>query len=358
MNPIKSLWQGRNADSAARRDQIAYRLTIIGIVALLPLLVTELPKPDPGLGIQLLFLVLLLATNGFALYKKKRSLFSHALVAIPITAGIVMSVQGEHGFYAALFCYPAVVYFYAVLSRQMAHGCATIMSAIVTSAIYSHINDDIAILFGATLLLTIIIINLVFNALSDMTEEVPGTTDPFSNVLLQEKMERRIQQAIKGCKKRNTRLSGLRIELDQYASIRKLHGQEAADNAVKGAASVMRKRLRNSDILFRYEESGFFALLPNTPEEGAAIAAEQLRTLVLKAELADNDMGCISIGIGEYVPEESSQSWIEAMNDLARTAANNGGNQIVRRHPNRIPPVVISTRDTPEEAADVPASTS
>lgn len=360
MNPIKALWHGRNADSAARRDRVAYPLTIMGIVVLLPLVANELLKPDLGVGIQVLFLILILAVNGVALFKKKRALIAHALAVIPITAGMVMGVQGDHGFYAALFSYPAVVYFYAVLSRQVAHGCTAVMSVIVTSAIYLHINVDIAAIFGATLLLTIIVVNLVFNALSDMTEEVPGEKDPFAKVLAQNKIERHIQQAIKNSNKHNTRLSGLRIELDHYATITRLHGQEAADNAVKGAAMVMRKRLRNADILFRHGESGFFALLPNTPEEGSLIAAEQLRTLVQKAELADKDMGCISIGAGEYVPDESPQSWMEEMNALAKTAANNGGNQIARRHPDRPAPAPApadsSTRSVSSRAADVPAT--
>jgi len=356
MNPIKTLWQGKNADSAARRDRVAYPLTIAGIVILLPLLANELPKSDPGLGIQIVFLILLLALNGFALFRKKRSLFSHALVVIPMTAGIVMSVRGEQGFYAALFCYPAVIYFYAALSRQMAHGCAVIMLATVSSTIYSQINADIAAIFGATLLLTIIVINLVFNALSDMTEEVPGVDDPLSKILDKDKLEKHLQRAIKNSKKHNTRVSGLRIELENYANIKTVYGQDAADNAIKGAALVIRKRLRNHDTLFRYGDSGFFALLPNTPEEGSLIASEQLRTLVMKAELADKDMGCISIGAGEYVPDETPQSWVDAVNDLAKAAVNNGGNQIVRRHPGRTPPAPAPGAEAPARAAAATAS--
>lgn len=357
MNPIKTLWQGGNADGAARRDRIAYPLTVTGIVAMLPLLANELPKPDPGLGIQVLFLVFLLALNGFALFRKKRSLFSHALVVIPITAGVVMSVRGEHGFYAALFCYPAVIYFYAVLSRQMAHGCTVVMLAIVTSTIYLHINVDVAAIFGVTLLLTIIVINLVFDALSDMTEEVHEENDPMSHVLAQDKMEKHLQRAIKNSKKRNTRLSGLRVELENHANIKTVYGQDAADEAIKGAALVIRKRLRNNDLLFRHAESGFFALLPNTLEEGATSVSEQLCMLVLKAELADKDMGCISVGVGEYVPDETPQSWLEAMNDLVRTAVNNGGNQVVRRHPGRPAPAPSSEKEESARGADTTAST-
>lgn len=336
MNPIKTLWNGGNADGAARRDRIAYPLTMTGIVILLPLLAKELPKSDPGLGIQILFIVLILAINGFALFKKKRAPISHALVVIPMTASLVMSLR-EHGFYAALFCYPAVVYFYSVLSRQIAHACVAVMLAIVTSTIYSHISIDIAIIFGMTLLVTVIFVNLVFNALSDMTDEVPGdgSVDPLTNAIAQPQMDRYLRRAIKISKKRNTALSGLRIELDQYANIRTIHGQDAADNALKGAAFVIRKRLRDSDFLFRYGESGFFALLPNTPEEGAAIVSEQLRKLVLKAELVDNDMGCISIGVGQYVKDEPQQSWVEATDALVKAAADNGGNQIACRHPDR-----------------------
>lgn len=336
MNPVKTLWNEKNGQEAARRDRIAYPMTIAGIVMLLPLMAIELPKPDPGLGIQILVIVLLLAINGIALFRKRRAPIAHGLIMIPIAAGIVMSLR-EQGFYAALFCYPAVVYFYSVLQRQIAHACAIVLFTVTTSTLYSYNGINVAIMFGMTLLLTIVIINIVFNALSDMAEEVPGesTVDPLTNAIVQHQIEAYLRQAIKTSKERNLPLSGLRIELDHYRHIQKLYGQETADNVLKGTASVIRNRLRDTDFFFRYEESGFFALLTDTAEEDASSVSEQLRNLVMEAELVDNNIGSVSIGIAEYANDEAPPSWLEAAESLVMNARSNGGNQVACRRSNQ-----------------------
>lgn len=332
MNPVKTLWNGKNKEAAARRDRIAYPIAVTIIVMLLPLLANELSKPNPGLDIQILCIVLLLAINGIALFRKKHAPIAHALIVIPIAAGMVISLRGQ-GFYGVLFCYPAVVYFYSVLQRQIAHACVATLFAITASAAYAYIGIDPAIVFGMTLLLTVAIINIVFNALSDMTEEMPveSIVDPLTTAIVQHQMERHLREAIKTSKERNSPLSGLRIELDHYRHIQRLYGQETADNVLKGAAFVIRNRLRDTDFLFRHEESGFFALLTDTAEEDASSVSEQLRSLILKAELIGNGMGSVSIGAAGYKNNETLPSWLEAAEALVKIGRNNGGNQVACR---------------------------
>jgi len=53
--------------------------------------------------------------------------------------------------------------------------------------------------------------------------------------------------------------------------------QDERDEVLVRTATFLVSNLRNVDLIFRVTDSGFAALLPETPAEGAAVAAERLR---------------------------------------------------------------------------------
>jgi len=56
--------------------------------------------------------------------------------------------------------------------------------------------------------------------------------------------------------------------------------EDERDHVLVRAASFLVGNLRNVDVLFRVGDLRFASLLPETPEQGAAVAAERLRSLV------------------------------------------------------------------------------
>jgi len=55
---------------------------------------------------------------------------------------------------------------------------------------------------------------------------------------------------------------------------------EEVNDVLIRTSSFLVGNLRNVDVLFRIGELRFASLLPETPPDGAAVAAERLRTLV------------------------------------------------------------------------------
>lgn len=67
------------------------------------------------------------------------------------------------------------------------------------------------------------------------------------------------------------------IDLDKFKSINDTYGHEAGDHVLNTAAAIMRKHLRNGDMLGRWGGEEFILILPNTSIEQAFSAIQRMR---------------------------------------------------------------------------------
>jgi diguanylate cyclase (GGDEF)-like protein len=70
------------------------------------------------------------------------------------------------------------------------------------------------------------------------------------------------------------------IDLDNFKNLNDTHGHLAGSSALKEVAGLLRKSVREVDVLFRYGGDEFTALLVETDCRGAAIVAERIRRMI------------------------------------------------------------------------------
>jgi diguanylate cyclase (GGDEF)-like protein len=75
-------------------------------------------------------------------------------------------------------------------------------------------------------------------------------------------------------------LSFIMLDIDHFKSINDIWGHSAGDDILRSVATVLKKRLRESDLLGRMGGEEFLAVLPETNLEGARLLAESLRIAV------------------------------------------------------------------------------
>ena len=80
-------------------------------------------------------------------------------------------------------------------------------------------------------------------------------------------------------------LSLLLLDLDHFKSINDRYGHLAGDTCLKRVSAVIESRLRGADVVARFGGEEFIVLLPDTDEQGALIAAENLCQAVADAEV-------------------------------------------------------------------------
>jgi diguanylate cyclase (GGDEF)-like protein len=154
--------------------------------------------------------------------------------------------------------------------------------------------------------------------------------DPLTGAYNRRAFEVAAFREISGALRSGSPLSLLVIDLDGFKEINDLYGHDAGDDVLRASADVLRKSLRDEDLLCRWGGDEFCVLLPRAQRRQAEAAAQRL----LKAfenspfSIARTPVRLsVSIGIAQHKPEEHTLSPLFTRADAALYhVKENGGN--------------------------------
>lgn len=100
-----------------------------------------------------------------------------------------------------------------------------------------------------------------------------GLTGLYNHRYFQEQLEKEYSRA----RRFNLSLSLIMADIDHFKLLNDEHGHQKGDMILKGIAAVMRRSVRDIDLIARYGGEEFVVILPETPKKNAAIVAERIR---------------------------------------------------------------------------------
>ena len=145
-----------------------------------------------------------------------------------------------------------------------------------------------------------------------------------------------LKQEIKRHHRTGAPLGLCMIDIDHFKKINDRKGHAAGDNILKAVAELLRKELRETDIIGRFGGEEFVVALPDSYPNDTYRIAEHLRTSVEKlrfpGELAELAI-TITIGITQVLDIEESQEAALARADKALYRGKNSGRNTVATLP-------------------------
>ena len=152
--------------------------------------------------------------------------------------------------------------------------------------------------------------------------------------------EQRCEELWSLATRNNIPISLLMMDFDRLSAFNEHFGHPKGDESIKAASQVFRQRIRRlSDIVARFSDERFIALLPATQPEGAAHVAELVRTGVESLQIPHpkSEVAChltISLGVAGGTPERGAN--VEMLLKLAENCLNkskeSGRNQFHLAH--------------------------
>ena len=121
-------------------------------------------------------------------------------------------------------------------------------------------------------------------------------------------LEQRIGEEIDRSQRHDEPLSCLFLDIDHFKSINDTYGHQAGDYVLAMVAGMIKKQLRNNDVLARYGGEEFVALLSNIDENLSTDIAERIRRSIKELKLKYNEQNIeitISIGSSTYHPSKA-----------------------------------------------------
>jgi diguanylate cyclase len=126
----------------------------------------------------------------------------------------------------------------------------------------------------------------------------------------------------------------LLADVDHFKQLNDTHGHLLGDKALRIIAQIMRASIKGRDIAARIGGDEFAILLPQTPLQGAAALAEQLRSAVAGGRIRRANgtevVGAITLSVGVAVAHqgESFESLMERTDGALYTAKRDGRNRV------------------------------
>ena len=172
--------------------------------------------------------------------------------------------------------------------------------------------------------------------LYELVQEL-AITDGLTDVFVRRYFLERLQEEAERARHFNTKLSFLMIDIDYFKACNDRFGHLVGDVVLRETAAIMKKNLREIDIIGRYGGEEFSVMLPETAKDGALIVGERLRKAVESAYISAYDEQInvkISIGISTF-PDDADEinQLIDRADQMLYKAKESGRNRVVLYKP-------------------------
>ena len=152
------------------------------------------------------------------------------------------------------------------------------------------------------------------------------------------------QQEIARAHKNNLPIALVLVTIDHFKDIINAYGHNIGNKILVNLANLCQSKIRDEDILCRYDESEFAIILPNTSKEAAKKMGARLHQVVYQSFMVTgrtNILITVSIGISFWHGGIELEMDLESLLDQAKQslilAQEKGGNRLeIIEHPHQI----------------------
>ncbi len=136
--------------------------------------------------------------------------------------------------------------------------------------------------------------------------------DSLTGLLNHKTITKRVDEELNRCKRYNTPMACLMLDVDYFKPINDNFGHQIGDRMLKQIGGFLDKLLRNTDLLGRYGGDEFLIILTGTEQSGAIVAAERIRETIASKEFQLNNKSVIkttlSIGATSYPANQAKNT--------------------------------------------------
>jgi diguanylate cyclase (GGDEF)-like protein len=156
-------------------------------------------------------------------------------------------------------------------------------------------------------------------------------TDPLTGAFNRRYLLQALETEISRAQRYTRPLSVIMFDIDHFKRINDTFGHEHGDAVLKGLATLVRQRLRHTDVFTRWGGEEFMILAPETTLSQALALAGTLRMALHQSPFPTVGTVTASFGVAEYRTDETVDQWLKRVDDLAYEAKRNGRDQISHR---------------------------
>ena len=153
--------------------------------------------------------------------------------------------------------------------------------------------------------------------------------DDLTKLFNREHFLKKVKEKISRLKEKNKKAVFMIVDIDFFKDVNDTYGHQKGDAVLKEIANILKKNIRNQDLIGRYGGEEFILFLSNIDKKESLKKAEEIRKAIESKNILPNRKITISIGCSMF-PDNSQ--WINILINLADIAMYNakqrGRNQV------------------------------
>ena len=155
--------------------------------------------------------------------------------------------------------------------------------------------------------------------------EVEAITDGLTGLYNHRYLHERLEEELERARRRETRLSLLFFDCDEFKVYNDAYGHKAGDAALTRIARITEACSRRVDLAARYGGEEFVLVLVETDRRGALTVAERIRAEVASSSALGGRPLSVSIGVATYPDDAAAKDELLDKADWAMYAAKRAG---------------------------------
>lgn len=156
--------------------------------------------------------------------------------------------------------------------------------------------------------------------------------DPLTRTYNRRAYDEKIKQEMMGYQRYGRPTALAIIDIDHFKKVNDSYGHRTGDGVLRVLSEVMKKEIREIDVLARYGGEEFALILPHTPYQHALEVAERIRQKVEDSRFTYKGKPfsvTISIGVGTLKEDDNLGSYVERVDKALYRAKDRGRNRVV-----------------------------
>ncbi|RLB74610.1 MAG: hypothetical protein DRH03_00625 [Deltaproteobacteria bacterium] len=156
--------------------------------------------------------------------------------------------------------------------------------------------------------------------------------DPLTRTYNRRAYDEKIKQEMMGFQRYSRPTALAIVDIDHFKNVNDTYGHRTGDGVLRILSGVMKKEIREIDVLARYGGEEFALILPHTSYEQALDVTERIRRKVEESRFTYKSKPfsvTISIGVGTLRAEDTLETYVERVDQALYRAKNSGRNRVV-----------------------------
>lgn len=313
------------------RVAVMFGVAIAGLVFMTPFSINNFFQGRVLLGFGSLGIILFLAINAWLAGKGRYHAWLTFIGLVPSIIFFLVVALREQDIIGALWCYPAVIAFYAMLPERKAWFANLALLCIAIPQAWLVLDHAVAVRVAVTLVVVSTFSGIFVRVITVQQSrlQTQALTDSLTGLANRVELGSVLEQAVEQNRRSGVPMTLLALDLDRFKEVNDTMGHDAGDLVLKTVAEQIRKRIRIVDKAFRLGGEEFLILLYDADLESGVRTAEAIRQEIAARKILAERVITLSIGVATLDAGENWQAWMKRSDENLFRAKTMGRNRVV-----------------------------